>query len=164
MDAVVQWVCTSWTKKSRGGAEAARRNAAPIAFPLPALTAPFTHVVRMGEETDFEPRCAAWEGERDKAPSPLDSTVRLDEADDLLRVKLETTHFGRRSGRPRRPPARRLARGEWLRWQVNYRFTGFRSGNWHYRLDTLNVAYGPVSPDLFLGTPTHTIEELGFLR
>lgn len=30
MDAVVQWVCTSWTKKSRGGAEAARRNAAPM--------------------------------------------------------------------------------------------------------------------------------------
>ncbi|MCG3752330.1 hypothetical protein [Amycolatopsis sp. Poz14] len=163
MDAVVQWVCTSWTKKSRGGAEAARRNAAPIAFPLPALTAPFTHMVRMDEETDFEPRFDAREGVQRKAPSSLDSTIRLEEAEDRLRVKLETTPHGN-PRRWRRPPAHRLARGEWLRWQVNYRLVGVCSGEWHYRLDTLNVAYGPVSPELFLSTPTYLVDELGILR
>lgn len=99
---------------------------------------------------------------QEKAPSPLVSTVCLDEADDLLRVKLETTPHGnpRRSGRP---PAHRLARGEWLRWQVNYRLTSVCSGEWHYRLDTLNIAYGPVKPEQFLGTPTHVIHELATL-
>ncbi|MBB1157256.1 MULTISPECIES: hypothetical protein [Amycolatopsis] len=159
MDAVVQWVRTSWTKKSRGGAEAARRNAVPIAFPLPALTAPFTHVVRMSEETDFEPRSGA----EDEAPSPWDSTVRFREADGLLRVEVKPTPHGN-PRRFRRPPAHRLARGEWLRWQVNYRLTGVCCGEWHYRLDTLNVAYGPVSRELFLGTPSHLVDELGILR
>jgi hypothetical protein len=32
MEAVVQWVRTSWTKRSRGEPGAARRNAAPAAF------------------------------------------------------------------------------------------------------------------------------------
>ncbi|MGV9300350.1 hypothetical protein [Amycolatopsis sp. NPDC003676] len=145
----------------RRGGGAARRNAAPIAFPLPALTAPFTHVVRMGEETDFEPRSEAWDGVAEKARAELYSMVRLNEADDLLRVRLEAIRYASPK-RPSRPPAHRLARGEWLRWQVNYRFSGY-STDWRYRLDTLNIAYGPVSPDQFLGTPTHVIDELATL-
>ncbi|MGW7538445.1 hypothetical protein [Amycolatopsis sp. NPDC054798] len=161
MDAVVQWVCTSWTKKSRGGAEAARRNAAPIAFPLPALTAPFAQMVRMDEETDFEARFEAGEGVPEKARAELYSMVRLDEAGDLLRVKLDAIRYASPK-RPRRPPAYRLGRGEWLRWQVNYRFSGY-STEWRYRLDTVNIAYEPASTDLFLGTPTHVIDELASL-
>ncbi|MFF1747797.1 hypothetical protein [Streptomyces mirabilis] len=64
----------------------------------------------------------------------------------------------------RRSPAARLAPGEWLRRQVNYRFAGTHGGDWTYRLDTLNVAHGSATIDLFLGTPTRHVDELAALR
>lgn len=54
--------------------------------------------------------------------------------------------------------------GEWLRWQINYRFAGTGDGEWTYRLETLNVAYGLVPADIFLGAPTHHVKELAPLR
>ena len=50
-----------------------------------------------------------------------------------------------------------------LRRQVNYRFAGMR-GCRDDRLDTLNLAYGPVVPGAFLGEHTHHIDERGHLR
>jgi len=65
----------------------------------------------------------------------------------------------------RRPPAVRLVRDEWLRWQVNYRFGSSWGGDWTYRLDTLNLIHGPAgSRDVFLGEPTCYVSELGSLR
>lgn len=48
--------------------------------------------------------------------------------------------------------------------QVNYRFAGTHGGEWTYRLDTLNVAYGPAPVNLFLGSPMHRVNELASLR
>ncbi|MFD9062387.1 hypothetical protein ACFVZ3_12780, partial [Kitasatospora purpeofusca] len=68
MEHTVQWVRTSWTKRSRGGEGAARRNAAPVGFVLPsgpassahmvrsALEVRTAHVVRMAEREGFAPR------------------------------------------------------------------------------------------------------------
>ena len=56
MDITVQWVKTSWTKQSRGGEAAARRNAAPVGFSLPPVPAGFAHFVRISEGDSFEPR------------------------------------------------------------------------------------------------------------
>jgi hypothetical protein len=118
---------------------------------------PFVHEVLM-DEHDFQPRFSAHEGVPDS-----DSGVLLRENDGLLRVQMVVTPFGM-PRRWRRPPAVRLAPGEWLRWQVNYRFTGPHGGEWTYRLDTLNIAYGPAPVDLFLDAPTHYINELAPLR
>ncbi len=57
-----------------------------------------------------------------------------------------------------RPPAVWLCSGEWLRWQVNYRFSVPRS-DWSYRLETLDLAYGPADAVVFLGIPTHRVDE-----
>jgi hypothetical protein len=38
------------------------------------------------------------------------------------------------------------------------------SGDWIYRLDTLNIAYGPAPTDIFLGEPTRHVDELAALR
>ncbi|WP_222426759.1 hypothetical protein [Amycolatopsis rhizosphaerae] len=114
----------------------------------------------MDEHDGFPPRSVTREGLPD---STSDATVLLREADGLLRVQPTITPFGL-PRRLRRPPARRLARGEWLRWRINYRFTGSCGGEWTYRLDTLNIAYGPIRADLFLGTPTHQVDELASLR
>ncbi|MFI0263150.1 hypothetical protein ACH4OW_29465 [Streptomyces sp. NPDC017056] len=94
-----------------------------------------------------------------------DPGLVLREADGLLRVHPpEITIFGM-PRRNRRPPAVRLAPGQWLQWQINYRFAGTRGGPWSYRLDTFNISYGPASPEVFLGTsPTRRVDERGFLR
>ncbi|MFC9292981.1 hypothetical protein ACFTWH_06245 [Streptomyces sp. NPDC057011] len=161
METVVQWVRTSWTKQSRGGPGAALRNAAPVAFPLPRTAAPFVQEVLMHEADAFEPRFVT----HSVPPEPdAEPSVLLREEDGLLRVQPAVTPFGM-PRRWRRPPAVRLARGEWLRWQVNHRFAGSHGDAWTYRLDTLNLAYGPHTPaDLFMGTPTRQVSELAALR
>ena len=160
MEVVVQWVRTSWTKRSRGEPGAARRNAAPAAFRLPPVPPPFVHEVLMGEHDGFQPHFTVHEGLPGTGP---DSGVRLTEEDGFLRVQLTMTPFGLpRRWRP--PPAVRIAPGDWLWWQVNYRFAGSCGGEWTYRLDTLNVAHGPAPADLFLGSPSHRVSELAALR
>jgi hypothetical protein len=160
VEAVVQWVRTSWTKRSRGGAEAARRNAVPVAFLLPGQPPPFVHDVAMHERAEFRPQTAFRTG----LPGDNDPVLLREGDDGLLRVHLTVTESGM-PRRWRRPPAVRLARGEWLRWQVNYRFGSSWGTDWTYRLDTLNLVHGPAgSRDLFLGEPTYCVNELGSLR
>lgn len=104
VDVVAQWVRTSWTKQSRGGTAAARRNAVPVGFILPAGRCPVVHTVTMNEAQDFQPQESLHDGE----PDPSD--VLLKEVDGRLRVELVVTPFGA-PGRSRRPPAVWLERG-----------------------------------------------------
>ncbi|MFD9434848.1 hypothetical protein [Streptomyces sp. NPDC060002] len=157
MEIAVQWVRTSWTKESRGGEAAARRNAAPAGFVLPQPEAASAHVVRMDERDGF-------------APFGTQADIRtvdvlLREADGRLRVLPRVQPLFGQPPRRRRPPAVRLAPGQWVRWQLNYRFSsaaGIRG--WSYWLDTFNIAYGPVNPDVFLSTPTVFVDEQGPVR
>ncbi|MET8310551.1 hypothetical protein [Micromonospora sp. NPDC005173] len=157
MYVVAQWVRASWTKQSRGGQQAVRRNRLPVAFALPESGAPCTHEVTMHEADGFQPQADL------RAGPPSRDVVRLDLADGMLRVDLVPSSWGM-PRRHRRPPAVRLAPGEWTRWHINYRFTGHRSGNWHYRLDTLNIAHGPVPVDIFLTEPRRVVDERAHLR
>ncbi|MFD6416245.1 hypothetical protein [Streptomyces sp. NPDC060194] len=157
MNVVVQRVRTSWTKASRGGPGAAVRNAAPIAFAVPLGLGSGLHEVVLAEADGFVPQMT--EGELS------DAGLQLREADGLLRVRPPELARMTAPRRDRRPPSVRLAPGQWLRWQINYRFGGGWSDTWTYRLDTLNIAYGPTSADVFLTTPpTRTVDERGFLR
>ncbi|MER8062726.1 MULTISPECIES: hypothetical protein [unclassified Streptomyces] len=157
MEITVQWIRTSWTKQSRGGEAAARRNAAPVGFTVPASPPPFAHVVGMHEQDSFEP-CGGQEDLR-----KVD--VQLREADGRLRVLPRVRPLFAVPPRPRRPPAVRLAPGQWVRWQLNYRF-GSAAGirNWSYWMDTFNIAYGSVEADVFLSEPTVCVDERGPLR
>jgi hypothetical protein len=156
MDAVVQRVRTSWTKKSRGGSEAAHRNAAPTAFLLPPGLSSALHEVAMRESDSFEPRIQM----RDlSAPGTI-----LREADGLLRVDPPEVSMFAMPRRNRRPPAVRLAPGQWLQWQINYRFVGRCDGGWSYRLETFNILYGSAMSDVFLGVPARHVDERRSLR
>lgn len=157
MDVAVQLVTTWWARDSRGGAGAARRNALPTAFPLPDSRLPLTHVVTMREEEGFEPCMKLTREVADRA------VVQLREADGRLRVMLVYEQF--HEFVKRRPPAVRIEPGQWLRWRMNYRSrTWAGRGQWNYRLDTLNVAYGPdVAADVFLGTPAKVVDERALL-
>ncbi|MFF9126616.1 hypothetical protein ACF09J_25590 [Streptomyces sp. NPDC014889] len=157
MEITVQWTRTSWTKRSRGGEAAARRNAAPIGFALPHIEGAAAHVIRMHERDGFEPH------ENEEDLSKVD--VQLRETDGRLRVFPRVQPLFALPPRPRRPPAVRLVPGQWVRWQLNYRFSsaaGVR--DWSYWLDTFNIAYGPTKPDVFLSAPTVLVNERGPLR
>lgn len=153
---MAQWVRTSWTKTSRGGPAAARRNAAPIAFRLPAEVAPFVHEVLMREVDDFHPHATI-------RAEPPGRDAGLRQVGERLRVHPVPSIWGM-PRRDRRPPAVLLLPGEWVRWQINYRFVGMSGSDWSYRLDTLNLAYGQVPVDTFLGEPTYLVDERGWLR
>ncbi|MER5688999.1 hypothetical protein [Streptomyces sp. NPDC002205] len=157
MEITVQWIRTTWTKESRGGDAAARRNAAPVGFTLPHEAAPLAHVIRMHERDGFEPY--------DSREILGKVDVQLRETGDRLRVIPRVQPMFALPPRKRRPPAVRLVPGQWVRWQLNYRFSsalGIRG--WTYWLDTFNIAYGPVNDDVFLSAPTVFIDERGSLR
>ncbi|MFF8729317.1 hypothetical protein ACF073_22870 [Streptomyces sp. NPDC015171] len=157
MEITVQWVKTSWTKESRGGEAAARRNTAPLGFMLPDTSSRFAHFVRMSEHEGFAPRATR--------KSLRDTGVSLREEGDRLRVHARVEPLFAVPPRPRRPPAVRLRPGQWVRWQLNYRFSsalGIRG--WSYWLDTFNIAYGPVGQDVFLSEPTVLVDECGPMR
>ncbi|MCM6775269.1 hypothetical protein NDR87_16685 [Nocardia sp. CDC159] len=153
MEVAAQWVHTWWTKESRSGSAAARRNRLPVAFPLPEVATPLTHTIVMKEwDDDFQPRSSVLH-----AP-PERSEVAIEEEDSALRVMLVSAQP--KNVIRRRHPAIRLRHGEWLRWQITYRHASLLGlGPWYYRLDTLNLAYGPVTADSFLGTPTRLVDE-----
>ncbi|MFF1414555.1 hypothetical protein ACFVX6_33065 [Streptomyces sp. NPDC058289] len=157
MGITVQWIRTSWTKESRGGEAASRRNAVPAGFALSHDEASFAHVIRMHERDGFEPN--------DSREDLSKVDVQLHEPDGRLRVLPRVQSLFALPPRQRRPPAVRLIPGQWVRWQLNYRFSsalGIRG--WSYWLDTFNIAYGPVNADVFLSTPTVFIDEQGPLR
>ncbi|MGW2026687.1 hypothetical protein [Streptomyces decoyicus] len=157
MEITVQWIRTSWTKQSRGGEAASRRNAAPIGFALPHAEAPSAHVIRMRERYGFEPH--------DTQEDLGKVDVQLREADGQLRVFPRVKPLFALPPRPRRPPAVRLAPGQWVRWQLNYRFSSMAGmQDWSYWLDTFNIAYGPANANVFLSTPTVFVDEQGPLR
>jgi len=124
---------------------------------LPDVTLPVTHEITFDERSLFVPRVLVRHGE------PAEAEVELTEADGMLRVFLTATGFGI-PNRWRRPPAVRLAAGQWLRWQINYRLAGPCCGEGTYQQDTLNLAYGKVSANVFQGTPSHHRDERAHLR
>ncbi|MGW3102793.1 hypothetical protein [Streptomyces sp. NPDC001100] len=157
MEVTVQWVRTSWTKRSRGGEAAARRNAVPVGFPLPDGSAQSVHTVRMHEKDDFAPY--------DGLAERKQVAIQFRETGGRLRVFPRVDPLFGLPPRRRRPPAVRLVPGQWVRWQLNYRFSsaaGVR--DWSYWLDTFNVAYGPVTAEVFLGTPAFHVDEQGPVR
>lgn len=155
MDIVVQWVRTSWTKRSRGGPGAIRRSTLPEAFPLPESAPPFVHEVRMQERDGFTPTTTITSG------LPPTTDVELTETDDTLRVLLVAQAIPEWASNGLdlawRPAAVTLRPRQTLRWQITHRFTTERG--WHYRLDTLNISYGKHTAEVFLHPPTHRIDE-----
>ncbi|GAA1540263.1 hypothetical protein GCM10009678_23300 [Actinomadura kijaniata] len=146
MDVSVQWVRTSWTKRSRGAPGAVRRNACPLAFPLPDAPQPFLHRVTMAEWEDFRPRF------RSAGELPPTRWVRFEERDGLLVVGFP----GVTGSRPRSLPLRR-------RQTLRLRTTWAESVSYYnptriYHHDTFNIAYGPVSAEVFLRPPSREVD------
>ncbi len=157
MEITVQCVRTFWTKRSRGGEAATLRNAAPTGFPLSRVPPSCAQVIRMSEDDGFVPR------ESEKPLREVALSLRIER--DRVRVLPRVDPLYGLPPRRRRPLTVRLLPGQWVRWQLNYRFSsaaGVR--DWSYWLDTFNVAHGPVAPDVFLSEPTFLVDERGPVR
>lgn len=148
---------TWWTVKSRGAPAAAVRNAAPNAFLLPPNLISGMHEVVIREQDGFQPQAC----ETDLTTPDL----TFHEVEGSLRVRPPTLAPLSFPERRRRPPAVRLAPGQWLRRRINFKFIRLSGGPSHFRLDTYNIHFGaPDSPDVFLGTPTRSVNELRHLH
>lgn len=157
MTITAQWVRVSWTKLSRGGPAAAVRNALPAGCVLPELPGRSAHVVRMREEAGFAPV--------ETVADVGTLNVSLREVGGRLRVLPRIGPLHGLPPRKRRPPAVKLAPGEWVRWRLNYRFSSSAGmQDWSYWLDTFNVGYGDLSAEVFLGEPTRFVDERGPVR
>ncbi|RSN69992.1 MULTISPECIES: hypothetical protein [Actinomadura] len=131
----------TWTKHARGGKGAARRNAAPVAFPLPDEPPPFVHTVWMREWEDFSPQAAVGH--------ELPRRIGVEEEPEGLRLD-----FGNR------PPIL-LKPNQYLRHQETYlsgRGCSCCGTPW-YNMRTLNVVYGKVRAESLLHEPTRYIDD-----
>ncbi|ONI70871.1 hypothetical protein ALI144C_50720 [Actinosynnema sp. ALI-1.44] len=150
MELSALWVRTNWTKKSRGGKAAARRNAVPTAFALPDNG---IFEVTMHEHTDFAP---VWQSAAELKRDEVDLTE-----EDTGRLRVQLSEYVHGLPQRNRHPAVRIEKGQWIRWQINYRMVlHCRTGEWRYRQDTLNLAYGNADPTVFLTTaPVRHVDE-----
>lgn len=184
---VMQVLTTSWTKRSRGGANAERRNAVPQALPLPRMERPLSpayvvHSVGFYEYEDFQPsekqapRVLAL-----TAPLAFSNLVLLPNAEErTVKVTVdgkveEPVGGGRDDAEPSLLPGNAgggrtsagrfvLAEGEWGQVAYNRRFS-YEDG-WAYRKWVFNIAVArALQADLFtVGPPTALVARMNRLR
>lgn len=141
---VVQRITIRWTKASRGGAAAERRNALPAALPLPSLAGAtvgyLLHDVQFLEWENFACR-------ENVAESDALTHVRLEPV--ILRVTkahvaVRFIWSRRHCGAPKRDAHDlfRLEPGDWGRFVCNGRFGADSSAGraWEYHMSVFNIA------------------------
>lgn len=150
---IIQRIRSEWTKDSRGGEGARRRNAVPQAFTLPAVcfTDRFSHhSVRFLERDEFRrserDSVAIGESWADMACSDLEITME----DEGLQVRLVTDGRNAASGDMQTYRAFTLVPGTWGQLIYNARYVHFSTGIWSYELNVLNIGFlNAVQPKRF---------------
>ncbi len=168
---VIQSICTTWTKASRGGNNASTRNHTPLALELPALPFPIfkeevlLHRVVYSEHNHFEHPREKWEQKELSQPFWLDC-LTFELVENQLRVTVEWERSD--EGVPRRPAFPRtefsLRTHQWVR--VTYNLRTPLEDSWVYNKRVFNVGlFEPTSSlRMFLEIePTHTYEDLARL-
>ena len=179
--AVVQHLETAWTKASRGGTGAVRRNQTPEAMTFPCFlgfqSTDFRfgiHQVRFAEQAGFDlddtvafERGLVW----------TKGCVRVVAHNDILRVHFE--YDGRSGGAPTREKfdasgnrlllkeeAFCLRVGEWGRVSYNGRFSCEETGNWSYKKTVFNIGMALRAPEDWFtqSTPNHVYSQMAQLR
>lgn len=141
---IIQRIRSEWTKDSRGGDGARRRNALPQAFKLPAVcfTDRFSHhSVRFLERDEFRrsesDSVEIGDSWMDIACSDLEITV----VTEGLQVRLMTDGRNAASGDMQLFRAFTLVLGTWGQLIYNARYVHVNTGNWTYERNILNIGY-----------------------
>lgn len=150
---LVQQIEVWWTKASRGGPGAARRNAVPKSMePAPAA--------RRARRGQLAHQRLEYREEREFQPVETVEIASLPQSGAItlvgLRIALTPERLevfyraGREAGHPERyapaEPVLRLASGDWGRVQDNGRYSS-ASGPWRYRQTTWNIGWFSALPD-----------------
>jgi hypothetical protein len=170
----VQDIRTRWSKQSRGGAAAARRNAVPQVLALPLANQPsphrgvLQHTVFFDEAQGFAPPARSVLTPQEAVPLRV-GAVQIEPGPAWVTVTFE--YDARVVGRPFRYappggiPSTRfvLEVGQWGRVRYNGRFS---DDEWWYEQRVVNVGlFGHLEPGVFIATePRFTISELAHLR
>ncbi|MBK9749397.1 MAG: hypothetical protein IPO91_21810 [Chloroflexi bacterium] len=164
---VVQDIRVTWTKASRGGVNAGRRNAVPHALPLTDLP-PLDKTLSAAPLVLIHQQYRCTEAADFQMPPPLTTSraiaahdkvsfpgTRLKIAPTAITVIYRYTWSG--TGAPTRYPVARsitLAAGQWGQVQFNGRF-GW-DAPWTYHLTTLNIGlFTHIELDVFVRTTPH---------
>ena len=155
---VIQHIITSWTKESRGGQAATRRNAVPIVdrLPIPKTRAKIVvHTLNYKEEDNFL-----------TPSSELSTDGSLPMTLDCISIKqlgpdiLVSVRYNHSMGAPERGWIRKdmkVSPGEWVQILSNGRFGG--DMEWLYRHEAWNIAY-VAEPDARIFT--HSTPKVAF--
>lgn len=169
---IVQSICTTWTKASRGGENASIRNRTPEAVKLPALPPSvragdlFIHEVTYGESNHFQHPLLAKLEQQELAEPFRYNCLKLSVTENILNVVLE---WERSEGHPRRVALTRkvfqLSNQQWGRIRYNLRTMFGWQGIWMYKKYVLNIGFfSPSSAEVFLETePAHIYSDMAHL-
>ncbi|TWU11302.1 hypothetical protein CA54_01070 [Symmachiella macrocystis] len=162
---IIQRIRSEWTKESRGGEGARRRNAVPQALPLPesCFTDRFAHqTVRFLEREEFRrperDSIAIGDSWTDMACSDLEITV----VTEGLQVRLVTDARNAASGDVQTFRAFTLVPGTWGQLIYNARYVHVYTGIWTYERSVLNIGYlKAVQPKRFTSSsPNETFSRM----
>lgn len=180
---IVQIIHLRWSKASRGGDGARKRNAVPLGFDVRVDQFADCHNELMVVESSW--------GERNGFAQPFNNRQRrvkvgdgfsydcvsVSEHSDGLRVRYQYDrshggapdrwYFNFVSSHGESPSGEFVVRSdEWGRIRYNGRFTDFDGGNWWYEQTTVNVAWFDQSPSgraFANGAPSHEIKAMADL-
>lgn len=167
---ILQQIIVRWTKQSRGGANATKRNAVADAFPLdiPAHDFPFAlvhHQLNFNEDSNFESPEITINVEPMHPPTSISdlACMKFDiQAERVIMQPLET--MACLGAPPRNLEFKRiqLAVGQWGRLMLNGRF-GFANA-WSYQKSVTNIAFvEAIDHNIFLGEPDQFIQMMADL-
>lgn len=179
----IQVIQTTWTKASRGGQGAERRNAVPDAYSLPLpdqrKVSPqpqyARHQLRCAECEEFRPTPQQLVTDEMRGTLIIDRlSIHPPDSADILRVTYQPrrpahlTYARDQSGeyRPGGQEALALRLGEWGQIRYNWRHHTLYDGDWWYDLWVVNVGYfTELHTDAFLGdAPSKVYSQLSRLR
>jgi hypothetical protein len=167
---VIQSICTSWTKASRGGINASARNRTPEAVELPLLSASFPkdvfllHSVMYSEHHHFQ-QPIQWLEQKELTDPFWYDCFKLSLVENTLSIMME---WERSKGMPRRLAFLRqgfsLHDPQWGRVIYNLRISW--GEYWEYQKQVINIGFfAPSSPRIFLETePAHNYVDMVRLR
>jgi hypothetical protein len=167
---IIQNICTSWTKASRGGINASARNRTPEAWKLPALPIPssenalFLHEIVYGEQDLFQHPIERLKQREITNPFRHDC-FKFSFQGNTLRITFE---WERSYGVPKRLNFPRteffLQEHQWMRIIYNLR-TSYDYG-WGYKKQIYNISFFSLaSPNIFTEeVPAHTYIDMAQLR
>lgn len=162
---VIQSICTSWTKASRGGVNASARNRTPEIFKLPA------QAISSSSKNTYLLQELFYE-ERNNFQQPEEKLKKIETTDPLiydcfrlslhentLRVIFEWEHSTEAPSRLDFPGTEiSLQDHQWIRVIYNSRSS---VGGWAYKKRVFNIGF--LSPASLKEAPTHTYTDMAYL-